>query len=73
MQSYYSLERSNQSKSYASCSLEIDLINLCSLRSYLKYLTIRHRQRRARKGEVLRFVLVNSWIYDNTVIHDGRR
>jgi hypothetical protein len=40
MYDYYSLEDPNQSKPRASCSSEINLIDLHSLRSYSKYLTI---------------------------------
>jgi hypothetical protein len=35
----------NQSKTRASCSLEIDLVNLCSIRSYSKYLMMRCRHK----------------------------
>jgi hypothetical protein len=54
-------------KSYALCSHEIDLTDLCPLWSYCKYLTIRHRQRRTRKGgsaEIHPCELMASWIYD---------
>jgi hypothetical protein len=49
------------------CSHEIDLIDLCSLRSYFKYLTTRRRERRVRKGgsaEIHPYELMASWIYD---------
>jgi hypothetical protein len=57
----------NQSKPCASCSPEIDLIDLHSLRYYSKYLMTDHRQRRVRKGgntEIHPGELMSSWIYD---------
>jgi hypothetical protein len=57
----------NQSKTRASCSPEIDLVDLCSLRFYSKYLMMIRRQRRARKGgsaEICPSELMTPWIYD---------
>jgi hypothetical protein len=62
---YYSSEGSNQSKSRASYSPEIDLINLRSLRSFSKYLTTHRRQMHVRKGgntEIRPNVLMAPWV-----------
>jgi hypothetical protein len=56
-------------------SPEIDLIDLRSLRSYSKYLTIDHRQRHARKGgsvEIRPDELMEPWIYDEKFPTDMR-
>jgi hypothetical protein len=50
MYGYYSPDGSNQSKSHASYSPEIDLTDLCSLHFYSKYLMTYYRQRHAGKG-----------------------
>jgi hypothetical protein len=44
MLGYYSPEGPKQSKTRASYSPEIDLIDLCSLHSYSKYLTTDRQQ-----------------------------
>jgi hypothetical protein len=67
-----SREGLNQSKtSYLVFILEIDITDLRSLRSYSKYLMIRRRQRRARKGgsaEIHPCELMASWIYGEKLL-----
>jgi hypothetical protein len=67
MYGYYSPEDSNQSKTRVSYSPEIDLIDLRSLRSYSKYLTMIRRQRHVRKGRSVEIgpgKLMTQWVYD---------
>jgi hypothetical protein len=64
---FYSLEGPNQSKLHASCSPEIDLVDLRSLRFYSKYLTTDRQQRRNREEghtEIHPGEHMASWIYD---------
>jgi hypothetical protein len=73
MYDYYSPEDPNQSKPRASCSPEINLINLHFLRSYSKYLTMRRQQRCARKGRNAKIhpgELKTPWIYYEKFLTD---
>jgi hypothetical protein len=59
---------------HALCSLEIDLVDLRSLLSFSKYLTI-NRQRHARKGgsaEIHRGGLMALSVYDEKFLRDVR-
>jgi hypothetical protein len=65
----------NQSKPRGSYSPEIDLIDLCSFRSYSKYLMTDRRQRRTIKGgsvEIRLSELMALWINDKKFLSGMR-